>query len=83
MSGDDMIKLYWKTVSILLAGIVLVVLGLYFIKGTEKKEQETESVVTENSESGESLVELPSEQFQNRFRRRIRFCRMPYLRLIS
>ncbi len=63
MSGDDMIKLYWKTVSILLAGIVLVALGLYFGKGIKKESQEIESepAVTESVEVRESLTELSSE----------------------
>lgn len=56
MSGDDMIKLYWKVVSFLLLFAVVVFLGLNFVKGTNKKEAELEST-TENISLMESVTE--------------------------
>ena len=65
MSGDDMIKLYWKTVSILLVGIIIGVFGLYLIKGIKgigEKETESESVrIEENLIEKNPIEENPTE----------------------
>lgn len=57
MSGDDMVKLYWRTVFILLVGTVLVVLGLFFMKGIGGGETESESRTTESLAPTESVTE--------------------------
>lgn len=56
MIGDNRIKLYWRTVAILSAVIILSVWGLYLIRGN-KEEAESEHVITENLESTENIRE--------------------------
>ncbi len=59
MSGDDMIKLYWKAVAILLAGSAVIVFGFYFRNGISGKETESQS-----ESPSETEISLDSETIQ-------------------
>lgn len=47
MSGDDMIKLYWKTVLVLFVGVILIGFGFYLRKEIGGKEEESEIISSE------------------------------------